>query len=292
VLLSNLSLRQVAALEGGPAWLSTVQADAMAVLGYREAERSLEAVLTHRVSWTLTVPLRDGGALAVDLVHVPGDIPTYRWDMDDGLGLELENEATGTQSAARALVGDFRGAGAAAQDVLRAADAMSVQLPAEAPLASRRPEPIAVSLETSSPETPPAVEVLPPPPTPRPIEDARDAEEAMVEWMRWLSFEDAARTQSTRDGGIDIEASLALAQVKDQGNVVAPGPVRELFGVAVSHGKAAVFFARAGYSKQALAFADLTGVALFRFNFLNEVRPVNDVARGLWSAAGGEVGES
>lgn len=287
VLLGNLSLRELTALEDGPAWLASVQAEAMAALGYREAERSLEAVLTHRTSWTLTVPLQDGLVLRVDLLHVPHDVPTYRWEMDDGVGLQLNNTAVGTQSAARALVGDLQRAGAAAPDVLRVADAMAAQLPAEAPLTRRRPESVEAAPEVGRQEAQPPGDPSPPPPSPRPIEDARDAEEAMVDWMRWLGFDDAARTQSTRDGGIDIDAGRAVAQVKDQGNVVAPGPVRELFGVAISHGKAAVFFARAGYSKQALAFADLTGVALFRFNFLNEVRPVNDVARGLWSVAGG-----
>lgn len=106
----------------------------------------------------------------------------------------------------------------------------------------------------------------------------RDAEQEALEWMRANGFRDARLTDRGADGGVDIRARRAVAQVKDwQSNVGAPA-VRELFGIAQAEGAKALFFAGKGYTAQAATFADAQGVARYT---LSPVTPCNDHAQEL-----------
>ncbi len=102
---------------------------------------------------------------------------------------------------------------------------------------------------------------------PRLVKTWRDAEEMAAEWTRYLGFADAAVTQMTRDGGIDVRAARAVAQVKMEGSKTPASALHALFGVAAAEGKAALFFSLAGYRPEALAFAEQAGMALFVFAY-------------------------
>lgn len=91
----------------------------------------------------------------------------------------------------------------------------------------------------------------------------RDAEIAAAAWMRTQGVLDAKATAATRDFGVDVTSSRYVAQVKWQATNVGAPAVREIYGVTRSQGKRCMFFAKAGYTPDARAFANQTGMALF-----------------------------
>ena len=92
-------------------------------------------------------------------------------------------------------------------------------------------------------------------------------EEYCAEWCRYLGYQDAVKTQNSRDGGIDIRASNMIAQVKFQANPVGVGPIRELNGVKRGN-QETLFFALNGYTPEARREASEIGMTLIT------VRPV------------------
>jgi hypothetical protein len=92
-------------------------------------------------------------------------------------------------------------------------------------------------------------------------------EEYCAEWCRYLNYQDAVKTQNSRDGGIDIRASNMIAQVKFQANSVGVGPIRELNGVKRGN-QETLFFALNGYTPEARREASEIGMTLIT------VRPV------------------
>ena len=92
-------------------------------------------------------------------------------------------------------------------------------------------------------------------------------EEYCAEWCRYLGYQDAVKTQNTRDGGIDIWASNMIAQVKFQANPVGVGPIRELNGVKRGS-QETLFFALNGFTPEARREASEIGMTLIT------VRPV------------------
>ncbi len=103
------------------------------------------------------------------------------------------------------------------------------------------------------------------------IEDWSMAERVMAECMRKLGFPDAAVTAGGADGGIDIAASAAAAQVKYQTAKVGRPQVQQLRGAAGD--RLPVFFAltSAGYSSSAREWAGANGVALFTYDFAGDL---------------------
>lgn len=93
------------------------------------------------------------------------------------------------------------------------------------------------------------------------IKTFRDAENYAAEYMRHLGFADATPTPAGSDGGIDVVASDAVAQVKMEGVATGRPVVQGLFGVATIEGKSSLMFSLAGYTAQALEWADRAGVA-------------------------------
>jgi hypothetical protein len=114
----------------------------------------------------------------------------------------------------------------------------------------------------------------------RSVRTWQDAEHAAADHMRSLGFTDARVTDTGADGGIDVIARDAIAQVKYHSQPIGVGPVRELRGVADSHHHLR-FYASGGYTASALQFADKRGVALFSLLELGHVTPVNAAASGL-----------
>ncbi|MFF2205242.1 restriction endonuclease [Streptomyces sp. NPDC058145] len=111
----------------------------------------------------------------------------------------------------------------------------------------------------------------------RRIRTWQDAEFAAVDHMRSLGFTDAQKTAAGADGGVDVFARDAIAQVKYYGQPVGVGPVRELRGVADSH-QHLLFYASGGYTASAQEFAEKRGVALFSFLEVGHITPVNAAA--------------
>ncbi|MFM9593120.1 restriction endonuclease [Streptomyces scabiei] len=116
--------------------------------------------------------------------------------------------------------------------------------------------------------------------SPRTIRTWQDAELAAVDHMRSLGFTDARVTVAGADGGIDVIASDALAQVKYYSQPIGVGPIRELRGVADSHHHL-LFYASGGYTASALKFADDRGIALLSFLEHGRITPLNTAASRL-----------
>jgi len=112
----------------------------------------------------------------------------------------------------------------------------------------------------------------------------RGAEELAAKWMRSLGATDAQATRYVGDGGIDVESSRFIAQVKHYSMPVGPAAIRELAGVASIDPKRRrpLFFSTAGYQRGAVDFANRTLVALFHMvPETGDLRAQNDIARQL-----------
>ncbi|MGY1782228.1 restriction endonuclease [Geodermatophilus sp. SYSU D01036] len=107
--------------------------------------------------------------------------------------------------------------------------------------------------------------------------DWQQAERLAAAALRQFGFADAAVTTAGADGGLDVVARFAVAQVKYTTKPVGRPVLQQLQGAA--GGRAAVCFAYAGYSAQASAFADEHQIALFTVRLPRTVRPVNRAAR-------------
>ncbi|MEU6553602.1 restriction endonuclease [Streptomyces sp. NPDC046915] len=122
-------------------------------------------------------------------------------------------------------------------------------------------------------------------PVQRLIRDARDAELAAVDWMRYLGFTDAVATPVGADEGIDVLAEHAVAQVKKEGSPTSRPTVQQLHGVAAAKQRSALFFSMAGYTPPAIAWASQQGIALFQYDLQGTPQPVNPPALHLLEAA-------
>ena len=107
--------------------------------------------------------------------------------------------------------------------------------------------------------------------------------------MTKLGFTDASLTASGADGGIDVRASNAVAQVKHYAQPVGAPAIQQLRGAAHGH-DFALFYAQSGYTKAALEYADAAEVALFSYDSGGHVEPLNMPARLLQRSAGGSDG--
>lgn len=120
----------------------------------------------------------------------------------------------------------------------------------------------------------------------------QEAERHAAAWMRYLGYPDAAVTPPGPDGGLDVVAEHAIAQVKAEGHLTGSAVVRQLAGITVGgthQGKTTVFFSTFGYSRDAVATAEEIGVALFRFGEDGDAVAESSAAARLLEAAGGPV---
>jgi hypothetical protein len=67
-------------------------------------------------------------------------------------------------------------------------------------------------------------------PEPREVSSWQAAEVNAADWMRYWGFLDARVTQSGSDGGIDVRATGAVAQVKREAKAVGRPAVQNLVG--------------------------------------------------------------
>lgn len=96
-------------------------------------------------------------------------------------------------------------------------------------------------------------------------------------WMRRHGFRDAQLTTRGADGGVDIRARKAVAQVKATAKPVGRPAVQNIYGIADREKKKrALVFSLNGYTDPAIDWADDAGVALFS---VHPVEPINRHAR-------------
>ncbi|TGN66912.1 restriction endonuclease [Nocardioides eburneiflavus] len=107
------------------------------------------------------------------------------------------------------------------------------------------------------------------------IKTFADAEQYASEYMRYLGFPDAIPTPPGADGGVDVVSAEAIAQVKMEGIATGRPVVQAIAGVASLEGKKALVFSLAGYTAQALEWADLAGIACLEFGVDGSIEPAN-----------------
>jgi hypothetical protein len=103
--------------------------------------------------------------------------------------------------------------------------------------------------------------------------------------MRRFGFPDAVVTPSGADGGVDVRASRAVAQVKARSTGTPRPDVQQLQGIASAEGKLGVFFSLAGYTAGAIEWAESARVALFVLESTGTARPIGALAEELMNRA-------
>lgn len=102
-----------------------------------------------------------------------------------------------------------------------------------------------------------------------------NARDLLVSW----GYPDAVATTGGADGGIDVRSSRALAQVKWKGGGTGRPDVQKLVGARGTGSQQLFFFSAAGYSKQAVDYADEVGVALFTYDPTGAATAANPTAK-------------
>ncbi|WP_072815493.1 restriction endonuclease [Rhodococcus zopfii] len=126
------------------------------------------------------------------------------------------------------------------------------------------------------------------------ITSAEQAENNAAKRMREMGFSDAGVTAGGPDGGIDVQAWNAVAQVKWKSAQTGRPELQNLYGArGVDHSKQMLFFTASGYTREAVEYADSTGMALFAYDPTGAVRAASRAAEALlapaspWAAAAG-----
>ena len=110
---------------------------------------------------------------------------------------------------------------------------------------------------------------------------ARLAIVAASQMIGFLAAVVSAVTPAGRDGGVDVTASGLVAQVKAQMSQVGRPVVQQTLGEATRRRCRAVVYALAGFTNDAVSYADDVNVALFTFDLQGAASPVNGAARQL-----------
>jgi hypothetical protein len=111
------------------------------------------------------------------------------------------------------------------------------------------------------------------------------AEYLAAEHMRSLGFRGAKRTATGPDGGVDVEAPTAIAQVKHLKGSVGRPAIQQLLGTG-GRSISRLFYSAGGFSRPALELADSEGVALFTYDLgTRKITPVGETASRLERAA-------
>uniref|UniRef100_UPI003D8FFC5C restriction endonuclease n=1 Tax=Gordonia sp. B7-2 TaxID=3420932 RepID=UPI003D8FFC5C len=115
--------------------------------------------------------------------------------------------------------------------------------------------------------------------------DAHKAEHVAAGIMRDIGFPSAEVTVSSRDHGIDVRASGALAQVKWQSRPVGRPATQQFAGACLRErtllrkDSKMLFFAKNGYTVDAVSYADDVRIALFQFDMDGKAMAANKHAR-------------
>ena len=120
----------------------------------------------------------------------------------------------------------------------------------------------------------------------------QDYEEAAAAYLRQLGYQNVIGNQAGSDGGIDVQVpGLLVGQVKFEQSKTGRPVVMQIFGVAAQQGVQALCFSHAGYTKQAITWANEAPVALFVLRYERskkrwEIRPANGRAKVLQRGPG------
>lgn len=106
----------------------------------------------------------------------------------------------------------------------------------------------------------------------------QDAELNAAAWLRAWGYRDARAAMGGPDGGVDVRASGALAQVKFRASQIGRPDLQRLLGAATGTQAQLFFFTGTGYSRHAVEFADQTGIALFTYALDGSMTAINRVA--------------
>jgi hypothetical protein len=113
----------------------------------------------------------------------------------------------------------------------------------------------------------------------RQLDSWQVAEENAAAWMRYWGHSDAACTAAGADGGIDVRARTAVAQVKFEAAQVGAPAVQRLVGArGRDHSFTLYFFSGAGFARPAVDYAEMMGIALFKYDLLGRMTPVSSAA--------------
>lgn len=125
------------------------------------------------------------------------------------------------------------------------------------------------------------------------IATAYEAEENAAVQLRSLGFSDARVTKSGADGGIDVRASGAIAQVKWRAGQVGRPELQRLFGARGKRFELQLFFfAASPYSTHAVSYANEVDMALYTYDPTGRITPVNPVANRIAARASAPAVES
>lgn len=91
----------------------------------------------------------------------------------------------------------------------------------------------------------------------------QQAEIFVCAWMTKNGYRDARLSPPGADGGVDVYAAKAVAQVKHHIKPVGLPEIQRLYGIAQSMRRKALFFSYAGYTPKAREWAHQHGVALY-----------------------------
>ena len=109
-----------------------------------------------------------------------------------------------------------------------------------------------------------------------------DAELMAASRLRELGFHDARVTPVGADGGIDVLATGALAQVKMESTLIGRPAIQQLVGAAGRNSEdELIFFSATNFTNHAIAYSDYNVISLFTYDVLGELTPVNGVAQAL-----------
>ncbi|MER6937076.1 restriction endonuclease [Nocardioides sp. NPDC127514] len=130
-------------------------------------------------------------------------------------------------------------------------------------------------------------------PSSRQIDSWQTAEANAAEWMRFWGYGDAEVTGGGADGGVDVRARRAIAQVKWEASQVGSPAVQRLVGArGLSHDLDLLFFSGAGFSAKAIAYANEVGVALFKYDLVGSMTPCNFAAERIFDSPGHQANGS
>lgn len=125
---------------------------------------------------------------------------------------------------------------------------------------------------------------MPPDPETRYIKTWEKAEEHAASCMRDWGYSDAKTTALGGDSGIDVISRRAAAQVKFKTAQVGRPELQQLVGArGRDYHKDLLFFAATSYSKHALSYAADLNIALFTYDILGKMTPVNSAANRIVS---------
>ena len=98
--------------------------------------------------------------------------------------------------------------------------------------------------------------------------------------MREFGYSDARVTGRGADGGMNVVSARAEAQVKQESYQTGRPALQRLYGArGDDRSRDLLFFSAAGYSRQAVAYADTVGIALFTYDVLGRIAAANPVGR-------------